>query len=269
MTNDSKWYHRIARAGYSAKTIMYVMLGTFILSSVINSLNREKATQSRVFETLKEQPFGQFLLGGLVIGLACYALWRWLQTFTESTSNDDSKLKATITKCFFFISGLFYMAAAFVGAKILFSWRQSQSGDSKDSSQEISSYLMQFEWGLLLVAAIGVGIIVFSGIQFKHAYTKDFLEKFTMSSLSSGIQKSISFSGRMGYVARGVVYLVVGGFFILAALVSNPSEAGGLQKVLSTLMEQPFGPYLIAGVGAGFVMFGLYCGLEAKYRDLE
>ncbi|WP_332874110.1 DUF1206 domain-containing protein [Alteromonas sp. IB21] len=119
------------------------------------------------------------------------------------------------------------------------------------------------------MAAIGACILIFAIVQFKHAYTTDFLEKFSLSSLSQRITKSVTVTGRLGYTARGVVYSLVGGFFILAALLSNPSEAGGLQKALETLMQQPFGPYLIAGVGVGFIMFGLYCALEAKYRKIE
>ncbi|WP_412727770.1 DUF1206 domain-containing protein [Alteromonas sp. D210916BOD_24] len=37
---------------------------------------------------------------------------------------------------------------------------------------------------------------------------------------------------------------------------------------MNKLAKQSFGPYLIAGVGSGFVMFGLYCALAAKYRHI-
>ena len=73
----------------------------------------------------------------------------------------------------------------------------------------------------------------------------------------------------MGYTARGVVYSLIGGFFILAELLSNLSEAGGLQKPLNTMMQQPLGLYLIAAVGAGFVLVGLYCALEERYRKVK
>jgi len=90
-----------------------------------------------------------------------------------------------------------------------------------------------------------------------------------MSSLSVFVKRCIKVTGRLGYTARGLVYCLVGCFFVIAALLSNPSEAGGLQKALEILMEQPFGPYLIAGVGVGVIMFGRYCELEARYRKVD
>lgn len=267
MELSSKWKEITARAGYSAKTVMYVMLGVFILTSVFTALNREKASQSNVFITLKEQPLGQIFLGVLVFGLVCYACWRWLQIFITDKSDDDSLFIHIINKLFFLISGAFYFVAAYAGGKTLLEVQSSSS--SQGSGKKVSEFLMQYEWGLLLVAAIGLCIIIFAVVQFKHAYTADFLQKFSLHALNQRISKSVKITGRLGYTARGVVYFLVGGFFILAAILSNPSQAGGLQKALETLMKQPFGPYLIAAVGAGFVMFGLYCALEAKYRNVE
>ncbi|AFV87493.1 hypothetical protein BM523_18395 [Alteromonas mediterranea] len=267
MKSSSKWKKATAKAGYSAKTVMYIMLGAFILTSVLNTMGREKASQSHVFITLKQQPLGQVFLGILVLGLACYASWRWLQIFITDKSTDDSFFIYMINKVFFFVSGAFYFIAAYAGGKTLLALKSSSS--SQGSGKKVSEFLMQYEWGLVLVAAIGFCILIFAIVQFKHAYTTDFLEKFSLPALSQRIEKSVTVTGRLGYTARGVVYSLVGSFFILAAFLSNPSEAGGLQKALETLMQQPFGPYLIAAVGAGFIMFGLYCALEAKYRKID
>ena len=54
MKSSSKWKKATAKAGYSAKTVMYIMLGAFILTSVFNTMGREKASQSHVFITLKQ-----------------------------------------------------------------------------------------------------------------------------------------------------------------------------------------------------------------------
>jgi len=263
----SDWKKTTARAGYSAKTVMYVMLGAFILTSVFNTLHREKASQSHVFITLKEQPLGQFFLAALVVGLACYASWRWLQIFLSNRQNSSNALMYIINKLFFFFSGIFYFVAAYAGIKTLIDARNSAS--SQDNGKQVSAFLMQYEWGMFLVAGLGACIGIFAVVQFKHAITADFLDKFSTTSLNSSTKKCVTVTGRVGYFARGIVYTIVGGFFIVAALYSNPSEAGGLQKALKTIVQQPFGPYLIATVGVGFIMFGLYCALEAKYRDID
>ena len=64
-----------------------------------------------------------------------------------------------------------------------------------------------------------------------------------------------------------MVYLLIGGFMAQAALQADPSEAGGLDEALGTIQSQPYGPWLLALVAVGLVMYGVYCGLNAAYRE--
>lgn len=268
MRDTSNWLSAIASAGYSAKTIMYSMLGVFILSSVITAAGREKATQENVFSTLKSQPFGQVLLAILIAGLVSYALWRWLQSILNTESLDMTKAKDIIMRVFLFVSGIFYFGAAFLGAKVLIDSNSGSSSNSGGGSkgEQVSHQLLQYQWGTYLVAAIGAGVLIFAFMQFKHAYKADFLKKFEQAKLTGHKQKTTKVVGRLGYFARGVVYLLVGSFFVISAVKNDPSEAGGLQQALQTLTQQAFGLYMLAAMGVGFIMFGVYCGFEARYR---
>ncbi len=267
MSNSSNVLGVIAGAGYSAKTVMYSLLGIFILSSVISAAGREKTTQTHVFETVLSQPFGKFLLIAVIAGLICYALWRWLQGMLNTESLDMGKAKDVIMRIFLFVSGLFYFAAAYLGIKVLTGEKSSGGqGGSGSNSEQVSQQLMQYEWGLAIVAALGAAVLVFAFVQFKHAYKADFMKKFETEKLSQSAQHATRSAGRFGYTARGVVYMLVGSFFMIAAYQQDPSEAGGLQQALQTLTEQSFGPYLLGAVGVGFILFGVYCAFEARYR---
>ncbi len=264
MENQSKALSVIAAAGYSAKTVMYTILGLFIVSSAISAIGRENTTQKHVFETIQQQPFGQAMLIAVIAGLICYALWRWLQCFLNTESLDMGKAKDVVMRVFLFVSGLIYFVVAYLGIKVLTGEDKQSSGGS--DKKEMTQQLMQYEWGPWLVGAVGAAIIVFAFIQFKHAYKADFMKKFKTEKLSQTAQHATRKAGQLGYAARGVVYILVGGFFAYAALTRDPSEAGGLQKALQTLTEQAYGHYLLIAVGVGFVMFGIYCAFEAKYR---
>lgn len=263
MNKQPKWLSVVAGAGYSAKTVMYCMLGLFIVSSAISAFGSENATQQNVFQTVKSQPFGQVMLIALIAGLICYTIWRWLQASLNTEGLDMSKGKDIIMRVFLFVSGVLYAGVAYLGLKVLTGEKSGQGGGS---GEDMTAQLMQYQWGQLLVGAIGVIILIFAVIQFKHAYKGDFMDKFKHHKLSSEQQKTTRTAGKLGYTARGVVYVLVGGFFAIAAWRHNPEQAGGLQQALNTLTEQAYGQLLLAAVGVGFVMFGIYCAFEARYR---
>lgn len=79
-------------------------------------------------------------------------------------------------------------------------------------------------------------------------------------------QAAATWLGRAGMGARGVVFGIIGGFLLYAALRSDPNEARGLAGAFKILAQQPFGLWLLGIVAAGFVAYGLYQFFEARYR---
>ena len=75
--------------------------------------------------------------------------------------------------------------------------------------------------------------------------------------------------GRAGYAARAAVFLVIGGFLVVAAYQSDPSEARGLGGALLALQAQPFGRALFGLVALGLAAFGAFEFAEARYRRID
>ena len=55
------------------------------------------------------------------------------------------KAKDIVMRGFLFISGLFYFAAAYLGANVLMGTDQKSDGSN---SKHVSQQLMQYEWGI-------------------------------------------------------------------------------------------------------------------------
>src|SRR5919202_6220700 len=68
-------------------------------------------------------------------------------------------------------------------------------------------------------------------------------------------------AARLGYAARGVVYLVIGGFAVLAALGSG--RPTGKKGALQALLDEPFGSLLLGIVALGLLGFALWRVLQA------
>jgi Domain of Unknown Function (DUF1206) len=88
---------------------------------------------------------------------------------------------------------------------------------------------------------------------------------------------------RVGYVAYGVVYVLVGVLALQAAFGGGGAatgQEGALRSILlaplgkvllglETLARQPFGPYLLGAVAAGLVAYGAFMFVMARYRRIE
>ena len=72
--------------------------------------------------------------------------------------------------------------------------------------------------------------------------------------------------GMIGTAARGAVFAFAGGLVIEAALTYNPAKAGGIDKALLTLRNQPFGAVLLGLAALGLIIFGTYSLCEARWR---
>lgn len=74
---------------------------------------------------------------------------------------------------------------------------------------------------------------------------------------------------RLGYLADGVVYGIMGMFLFQAARQYDPQEAGGLGDALVALSSQAYGPWLLDSVAVGFIFFGVYVVFLGRYRQFN
>ena len=55
---------------------------------------------------------------------------------------------------------------------------------------------------------------------------------------------------------------------IEAAVTYQPAKAGGIDKALLTLRNQPFGDFLLILAALGLITFGIYGLCEARWRKV-
>jgi hypothetical protein len=71
-------------------------------------------------------------------------------------------------------------------------------------------------------------------------------------------------SGRFGYAARGIIFVISGWFLLKAGLAEQASQSGGMEEALRWLSPTTS---LLVAIGLGF--FGLFSLVEARYRVLH
>jgi len=97
--------------------------------------------------------------------------------------------------------------------------------------------------------------------------TRKFREKLKLRKMSDFEDKAYSV-GLIGFVARGVVFGLIGSFLLRAAYQYDPEEAVGIDGALAELAQASYGPFLLGLTAAGLFAFGLYSFVEARYREV-
>jgi hypothetical protein len=255
----------IARTGLIAKGIVYLLLGglAFMAAIHFNGQSTDDADQGGVFSFVQRQTGGQIILALIVIGLLCYSLWRMIQAFKD-TEQKGSDSKGIMDRARYFLSALMYASFALIGAKILFSGNKN-NGDSK---QELAKQLLDKPFGQWLVGVAAIIIIIVGVYQIFYGLSEKYRKHVTDASNNDG-KKIMLTAGKIGYIARGIVWLIIGWLFIKAALHANSSEAGDTSKAFGFLSGMSFGPYLLALTGIGLVCYGVFSFVRAKYERLH
>ena len=113
----------------------------------------------------------------------------------------------------------------------------------------------------LVVIAIAIGLTI-------RGLKTDFEKHLDTGQMSRKTFNAVRRLGQVGYVARGLVFALVGGLIIKAALDHEPGKAAGFDVALKCLAEAPFGQFLLMAAALGLICFGAYCLAEARYRRL-
>ncbi|HEY8668046.1 MAG TPA: DUF1206 domain-containing protein, partial [Tepidisphaeraceae bacterium] len=129
--------------------------------------------------------------------------------------------------------------------------------------------LMSFPAGIWLVAAIGIGVIIFGIVQLRLVFRRQLDRRLVLDGMSPAIQRSIMIVCRFGVAARGVVFTLIGLFLVVAAIRANPDEARGIGQAMHALREEPYGQWLLGVVAAGLIAYGVYQFILACYRRVN
>ena len=260
------WGRRFARAGFVARGLVYGLIATLALLVAFGKRS-QPADQEGALQTVAQQPFGRFLLGALAIGLAAFAFWCFAQAVLGERleTNEDVNV---FKRLGFAALGLLYGALCVMCAAIVVGAHDpAQSGGGKGETRATRIALEQ-PAGRYLVIAIGLGIVGGGLVLIYFALTQKFRKELKEGQMGDVERRWYMPLGVVGYLARGVVFVLAGFFLARAAWQYDPKEAVGLDGALSKLAQADYGPVLLACVGAGLLAYGLFCVVEARYREV-
>jgi len=125
---------------------------------------------------------------------------------------------------------------------------------------------MHHSGGRWLVGIVGLVIVVAGLVLVAEGVRRKFMNYLELSQMSRRTRRLVERLGMVGTAARGVVFALAGVLVTEAAVTYQPSKAGGIDKALLTLRNQPFGELLLILAALGLIIFGVYGLCEARWR---
>lgn len=253
-----RWLSGLARVGFAAKGVVYVLVAIF---AIVAAFGAGVAEGSRgMLRELRGEPFGIALLLLIAIGIAAYALWR----LAAAVFNPERK--SVLRRIGYVFTVVIYAGLAIEAVRMAMG---TSSGGADDAAADHwTARLMAQPFGVILVALVGAGIVVYGGYQIYKAWKSALARDLRLHAVRREPKKAIIATARLGLAARGIVFLLIGGFVIHAGLSANPSEARATGGALRAIEQQPYGPYLLAAVAVGLLAYGLYQFVRAKYQRI-
>jgi hypothetical protein len=254
---------RLARFGLAAKGIVYVLVG--VLAIQVARGQRGTATDAKgALQAVADEPFGSVLVGVIGFGLLGYVFWRIVQAISD-TDGMGTGAKGLIQRGGQFLSGLTYAGISFFALSLL-----SESGSSQGAGPETwTARLLSMPLGQWWVFLVAAAILAYGVIQLHTAYRERYTRHLALAQMNARARRWTVRLGKIGHAARGIVFLVIGGFLLQAAAHANPDEARGVDGALNALARQPHGAAVLGIVAAGLAAYGAFQIVEARYRHIR
>ncbi len=254
---------RIARAGFAAKGVIYLLIGGLALKAAFGA-GGETTNNSGALSALYQQPFGRFLVGALALGLFIYALWLFVRAALD-IEGAGSDAKGIAKRLGFAALGGYYVGLAVIAAQLV-AQKRSDTPNGEATTQDWTARLLAQPLGRALVVIVALAVFGAAGFFVYQAVSAHFRARLDLSRPWAG-RWAIPI-GRAGFAALAVVDSLIGLFLLLAAVRSNPSEAKGIGGALSVLAQKPYGGLLLGVVACGLIAYGVYTLVEASCRRL-
>ncbi|MFD6495340.1 DUF1206 domain-containing protein, partial [Streptomyces sp. NPDC060188] len=249
-----------ARAGLTARGVIYALVGILALRIAFGGSGHQ-ADRGGALQEIASKPFGAVLLWALGVGVVGMALWRFSEAVFGSAGEDGGKPAKRLMaagRCVFY-GFVAYSVLSFAAGS-----RGSGAGDKK--SRDVTAKALGIPGGQWIVGAVGVGLVAAGVWIAVRAIMRKYHKHLKLGEMSKRVRQAVDVTGVGGGTARGAVFAAAGVFAVRAAVEYEPDKAKGMDDTLRSFAGTPMGPWLLALVAVGLILFGVFSFAMARWR---
>ena len=249
---------RAVQAGLVGYAIVHLLLA-FLAVRLVLVGGEGSATGQGALAQIAGDAVGRWTLASIAVGFAALVVW---QVIASAVGYQDREgwsrhVMRAGAACRVVVYGyLAYSCAGFALAG-----RSAASG----SPRSTTAHLMSLPFGPWVVAGVGL-VAAGTGIGLgTFGWQAGFVDQLSEQTRSSDRRVPIVLVGRIGYLAKAVALVLVGGLLEWAAWSHDPSRSRGLDQSLQEVLGNTLGSVAVVVVGAGIGCFGLYLAARARH----
>jgi len=239
-----QWF---ARFGFVARGLLYIVIALLVIAT-----GRTEDLTGAIEYVGKGG--GRLLLILIAGGMSGYGVWR----IADAVFGMDSgrhHAKAWRHRVAAGFSGIIYLGLAYKSLALVVG-----SHVTSDGPREGARTALHLPHGQILLIGAGLALVGAGLVQAYKATTCSFLRRLDDRAQAPWAK----WLGRIGYAARGVIFVIIGYLLFKAGLSHNAAQAGGLEQALDRLSGA-----LRFFVALGLLLFGIFSLVEARYRAIH
>lgn len=247
----------LTRAGYAANGVVHLLLGAIVL--VIAFGGEADADQAGALRAVGAAPLGFAMLWVLAVALWALAVWHIAAGLLARRDSPDAKWRRRAVQ---WGKAAVYLTLGVVAAAVALGARPDTDG----TAQDVSRGVLVVPGGVFVLGAVGIGVgiagVAIGVMGIRRTFAKE------MDIPDDRLGSAVTTLGVVGYLGKGGAFLILGVLLVVAAVKVDPEAAGGLDAALTALLTLPYGPVLVVVIGAGLIVYGVFCILRAWFARL-
>ncbi len=256
---------RLAEFGFYTKGVLFTVIGALAILVAIGDRSGKLADPTGAMTIVAQYTFGKVLLIIFIAGAFGHGAWNILRGAAD-VDNAGKNFQGISKRIIAVGVGLFYLFLAWTAWSIVLTTHVSIENGT--TQKTMTALILALPFGAIFVGAIGL-VVIGAGINECYSgVTGKFQENFRLRELIGNERKIIVALGFISFLARALIFALMGYFLISAAINFNPNEAIGIDGALQKLAQTYFGKTVLFVMATGIICHGILSLYEAKYRRI-
>ncbi len=268
-----RWLRALAQWGLVSRAVVYLLVGYLTLRIALATAGGrmdEPASSAGAVQEAARQTWGRVTLLLLAAGFAGYALNQLVEAVFRPHYARTSRMNRWRMRAVSCFGCLLYTAFCVSTLSLLGSFGRVSGTALSEQRQDtaLTATLLRSGPGHLVLWIAGT-LLVISGLELGRRSVKlTFQERFVRDLHPPWFGTVIRGLGACGCIARATVFVLVGVFILKAAALDDAQATKGLDATFRVVAHSSYGRVTVTALAVGLLSYGLYCLLEARYRDL-